>query len=79
MRISRMNQRGDAEVWASLILAIIAVAVGLLFSAAICGGRWNKSGARTSWGPVQGCLVQTRDGRWVPEDVVREVDLAPAK
>lgn len=50
----------------------------ILFGAAMfgewrCGARWEGSGMRTSWGPVKGCMVETKPGRWFPEKVVREV------
>lgn len=32
---------------------------------------------QTSWGPVKGCIVQTPNGRWLPEERIREVDLTP--
>ena len=73
----KSKQRGDAEVMASLILGAIGLVLWMVFSAWSCGSRWGKSDMRTSWGPVQGCLVQTPSGRWVPDDRVRDVDLEP--
>ncbi len=42
-----------------------------------CKSRWAQSALPTSWGPIQGCLVQLRDGRLVPESIVRETDIRP--
>jgi len=49
----------------------------LLFGGALwlakvkCQKQWEHSGYETMWGPIQGCLVKTTDGRWVPASNVR--------
>jgi hypothetical protein len=57
------------------IVGLLMLAIVLLLAWAYeswsCGRQWKRSGMKTSWGPVQGCLVETSAGRWIPEDRVR--------
>lgn len=73
----KKNQRGEAELVASIIMAAIALVIWAVLASWGCSSRWAKSDMQTSWGPVQGCLVKTPGGRWVPDDRVRDVDLEP--
>jgi len=38
-----------------------------------CEKRWSSSGMQTSWGPIQGCLINLGDGRWIPDTNYREM------
>lgn len=53
--------------------------VGLLGMAAIkatqCVASWERSGLKSEWGFYQGCLVQLPDGRWLPSERLREMDI----
>lgn len=40
-----------------------------------CHAQWERSGLNVEWGLVSGCMVQRRDGTWVPADAVRELTL----
>ncbi len=71
------KQLGYAELVIYTVLLVIVLIVSVVFSSWSCGSRWGKSGMQTSWGPIQGCLVQTPNGRWVPDDRVRDSDLEP--
>lgn len=77
----KTRQRGYAEPVFVFISVVCAVLIGgaLWLSSASCSAAWSKSGMATSWGPIQGCLVQTPSGRWVPAERVREIDLEPRK
>jgi hypothetical protein len=70
-------QSGYEEVGGSLLLLAVLVVGWLIVAPWTCHSKWGSSGMSTSWGPIQGCLVQTPSGRWVPEDRVRDVDLEP--
>lgn len=66
-----------AEFLATIVVAaVIGVLVVLCMwgSSVSCHSSWAKSGMATSWGPIQGCLVQTKDGHWIPEDRYREIN-----
>lgn len=61
-------------------ITVMGVLIGLLIlgymalSSVTCSARWKGSELKTDWGPIQGCRVQLPDGRWMPEDRVREID-----
>ena len=63
----------DSEIELKLFLIVGALAlIGYcIFSPIQCAARWR--GMETSWGPIQGCLVKTKSGEWVPDDRIREV------
>lgn len=64
-----------------LIALVLGCICGLIFmyESYKCGAGWSRSGMDTDWGPVQGCLVQVSEHRWIPSDRVREVDLPKEK
>jgi len=59
----------------------LLIAAGCIFGGVLgldkasCTGKWEESGFATKWGPVKGCIVQVPNGKWLPEDVIREMDL----
>lgn len=79
----KTRQRGGAGV--DLLLGLVAIA--FVFAVAVCvdwvagsvscGSRWGDSGLRSKYSPLSGCLVRLSDGRWLPEDRVREIDVKP--
>lgn len=70
------KQRGDAELVISLVLFLLAVPIWMIFSSIECHSKWGRAGMTdVAWGPMQGCLVKLPDGRWMPEDRIREVDI----
>ncbi len=72
------NQHGNGEVIFSLILIVITLSASSLFNYMSCHSRWKDSGVKgVSWGPIQGCKVKLDDGRWLPDDRVREIDISP--
>jgi hypothetical protein len=73
----KSRQRGSGEVMFTVILFAIFVVIAIAFSSWSCSSKWALSGMKTSYGPIQGCLVQTPNGRWMPEERIREVDLTP--
>lgn len=54
-----------------IVIAIASYAAGVWWGGYKCGSRWGQSGMATSYGLVQGCLIQ-HDGRWIPEQNYRE-------
>lgn len=68
---------------ATLIVGIIGIvmlwALTLIPDYFSCAARWSESSMQTSWGPIQGCKVQLPDGRWLPEDRVREIPITENK
>lgn len=64
---------------ASFVILGIAAFCGLLFALAYgmasmaCHARWAQSGQKTNYVVPGGCLVQRKDGTYVPEKAIREV------
>lgn len=56
-------------VAAGVIVALVLYFIGL----AGCHARWADSGMRVRYSFMAGCRVQQADGRWIPEDRVREL------
>lgn len=54
-----------------IVVIVVLVLVGAYYS---CHAQWAESGMATSWGPVQGCLIQRPDGRWIPDSNYRELE-----
>jgi hypothetical protein len=78
-RYSKDSDDNLATFIAGIIILAIVVGIGMGINNVKCKGRWGDSGLPVSWGPVQGCKVQLPDGRWLPEDRIREIDVAPKK
>lgn len=75
-----MRQRGDSEIMLLIValFAFIAAVMGgaMWMDSEGCKSRWKNAGMKgVTWGPVQGCLVQLPDGRWLPASNLREVDI----
>lgn len=70
------RQHGTEEAGFAIIVTIVFLFVMAFFSAWSCHSKWGRSGMKAvSWGPVQGCMCQLPDGRWLPEERIREVDI----
>lgn len=76
----RQRQRGVSDEGAMLVLGLVALLIifGVFFALAAlsCKARWEGSGLQSSWGPVKGCLVRLPDGRWIPDDRVRDIEIS---
>jgi len=73
----------DAVVGYCVVAVGIAVCLGVIwlivigFSAIgreICDQRWAGSRMGTDWSVLTGCMVKTKDGRWIPASSYREID-----
>jgi hypothetical protein len=71
------HQRGETALLALGLLSIVAVVIiGFILENASCKSKWERSGmAGVMWGPIQGCLVKLPDGRWLPEERIREIEI----
>ena len=59
-------------------LAVVITVFGGLFGLCVwgdsvsCHAQWDRAGhSAVSFGPVQGCMIQLKDQRWVPADSIR--------
>lgn len=69
------RQRGDSELWGSIILLIIMGVGAMIWMAVSCYAKWGDIAKEVSWGPFQGCMLTLRDGRRVPAEAVRDIDV----
>lgn len=63
----------------------VVLTIGAFFSAMIglamwgdsysCSSRWSQSRIETSWGPMQGCLIKSKSGVFVPEQSFSGADI----
>jgi len=73
------KQRGNSSIFFPVTLIIIVIACSFALEKASCTSKWEDSGMATRWGPIKGCVVQVPNGKWLPEDVIREIDLNAVK
>lgn len=57
------------------IAILLGLAAGLAHGHVKCQSKWARSGLHAEFGVFQGCLVRLPDGRWIPQENVRETDL----
>jgi hypothetical protein len=74
----KTSQRGDAFeafIWALMILIVLAIGgAGLVTNYYKCHARWDRSGMiAVEYGPLQGCMIQRKDGTWMPANTIRDV------
>ena len=55
------------------LIAVLVVAVGKWFASEKCDRQWAQSGLKSDWGWTQGCIVQRKDGTWVPATAIRDM------
>jgi hypothetical protein len=60
------------------VVFIVAVIVALLGGVAMlkskqCTSQWADSGMAHYWRPLSGCMIQRKDGTWIPAKTYREV------
>lgn len=73
LRTTTMSYYDDETPPLSVSLILLAILIPLLWwlASARCEARWR--GMETSWGIVQGCLVKTKAGEWIPDDRIRDI------
>jgi hypothetical protein len=74
------KQRGWVEETLFILFMIgfcvLLFGIGAIFKNWSCKSKWEHAGmAGVTWGPVQGCLVKLPDGRWLPEERIREINI----
>lgn len=80
MRLRNCWWLPDAIFGAVLVVGFVGFGALLVWGESLtCQRRWQHSRLATEWGPLQGCLVQVPDGRWLPDDRIREIDITPPK
>jgi hypothetical protein len=62
-------------VWAIIILVVVIIGGALWLDSSSCHARWELSGKKVSWGPLQGCLVQRENGTWISDKYLRDMKM----
>ena len=65
------------EAALSIALLLIIGAIAFAVNSWQCSSQWADSGLQSSFKLGSGCRVKLPDGRWLPADRVREVEIAP--
>lgn len=69
------NQKGWGELIVFIFVALLLGSIAMVLDCFSCSSRWSGSGLGTSWGPIQGCVVIFPDGRRIPADNVRDIEI----
>lgn len=59
--------------FAATVISALMVMFGMWLKPMQCEQRWQRSGMQSEWTLVQGCMVQRKDGTWVPASAYREL------
>ena len=70
---------GVFELMATLAIMAIMI-IGSVIPYFECHAKWDRAGmSDVEWGIIQGCMVKLPDGRWLPAERLREMDLSGKK
>jgi hypothetical protein len=77
------DEYGLKDGWLLMLIVGIAIALiggaiigGLLFDKAACGQAADELGTNHHYRTMSGCYVQAADGRYIPLDNYRNVEVA---
>lgn len=73
----KSKQRGNAELLVTIFLAVLFGLIAWATAAISCSYKWEDSGLASSYGIFSGCRVKMPDGRWLPAERVREIEITP--
>ena len=59
---------------ASIVLSIIVALAVLVFNSYECSTKANIQGLEWSYGPIQGCMVRERNGKWIDYNRLRYME-----
>lgn len=63
-----------AVLWAFLWFVCAIFTAWALLASASCSSRSEKMGVRSAWGPLQGCMIEYRPGKWIDINRYRAFD-----
>lgn len=70
------KQRGFIyEALAFILIFAIVLSVNFIGGYIGCKNRWAESGYKSQYQIFGGCMIQTKEGRWLPEKALRDVTL----
>lgn len=72
--MSRSHEPSNLAIIVSALAIVGAMTLlGAGFNAVKCNGAWADSGMKSRYQFGAGCLVQRKDGTWVPAGAIREL------
>lgn len=66
-----LNEDEFITAFASIIFIIIIVLAALSIDKYECSTKASKQDLEWSYGPIQGCMVRERNGKWIDYDRLR--------
>jgi prepilin-type N-terminal cleavage/methylation domain-containing protein len=70
------NNRGFELIEALIVLAVVAILALVIISPFYaCPTQWEKAGLRAEFTFLTGCMVQRKDGTWIPAKALRDINL----
>lgn len=78
---STKRTKGFTVIELMIIIAIFCILGSMpIISYFECHAKWDKAGmAAVEWGPMQGCMLKQPDGRWLPAERMREIEMPRPK
>ena len=66
---------GSLRLMVFLVVLLNGGVIGLAVALAdvACRAKWEDSGFKSDFGVLKGCVVQRKDGTWVPEHMLRDI------
>ncbi len=68
----RRIEKNLTELLIGAFIAALLIGTTLL-DRSMCAAKWEGSGMNSKWGVLSGCMVQRKDGTWIPEKNMRHV------
>lgn len=71
------KQRGSSGIELIVSIALLAIILVIMTLIGIyqCGVQWQGSGLKSEYRIGAGCMVQKKDGRWLPAKTLRDTDI----
>lgn len=68
-----MDGRAATVIFIYVLTFAAMVGVAAWLGSEKCQRQWAHSGLKSDWGLLQGCIVQRKDGTWVPASSIRDM------
>jgi len=69
------KQRGSVDESALVMIALLVItALCLLYSSFSCQVKASKMGMNSSWGLLQGCMIEYKPKKWIDIERYRAFD-----
>jgi hypothetical protein len=70
----KRSQRGDMDGVVGVLFMIIVACGYVIFANWSCKAQAHIMGMNSTWGPVQGCMIEVKQGKWAPMERYRVPD-----